>query len=81
MDYAKFERDAEQIYKGYNRAELFAEFLEWYSGKLEAESSICSAVKQCDYEAVGGLLCAAFEDYLSECADYDARRIQDCWGE
>jgi len=76
MDYLQLERDAEQIFKGYKRDELFNEFLEWYSGEINAQSPVCVAVKQRDYEAVGGLLCEAFELYLSECAEYDAERIQ-----
>lgn len=79
MDELKWEVDAEKIYKGYKRDELFKEFLEWYSGEINAQSPVCVSVKQRDYEAVGGLLCEAFELYLSECADYDARRIQE-WG-
>lgn len=79
MDELQLERDAEQIYKGYKRDELFREFLEWYSGEINAQSPVCVAVKQRDYEAVGGLLCEAFELYLSDCAEYDAQRIQE-WG-
>jgi hypothetical protein len=76
MDEAQLERDAEQIYLGYSRKELFPEFLEHYSGAIKGDNPLLSAVQQRDYEAVGGLLCAAFEEYLSECAEYDAKRIQ-----
>jgi hypothetical protein len=76
MNEAQLERDAEQIYLGYSRRELFPEFLEYFSGEVKSDNPILSAVQQRDYEAVGGLLCAAFERYLSECAEYDAKRVQ-----
>jgi hypothetical protein len=73
------EIDAERIYLAYDRKELFPEFLEYFSGEIKSDNPIISALGQRDYEALGGLLVAAFEDYLSECAEYDARRALGDW--
>jgi hypothetical protein len=77
MDEARWERDAEKIYCNYDRKKMFAEFLENLSGEVNEASPLTVAVQQRDFEAAGGLLVEAFDVYLSECADYDARRVQD----
>lgn len=79
MNEAQLEREADRIYEKYDRAELFPEFLEIFSGEIDDKSPVCIAVKQRDFEALGGLLVAAFEEHLSECAEYDARRALDYW--
>lgn len=76
MDYAQLERDAERIFVQYNRKELFPEFLSVFGEEIEQDNPICNAVAQRDFEAIGGLLYKAFEEYLSECAEYEAQRIQ-----
>lgn len=69
---AKREADAERIYESYDRKELFPEFLIIFGEELKDDNAILNAVQQRDFEAVGGLLLAAFEAHLSELADYDA---------
>lgn len=73
---AQMEIDAERIYNSYDRKELFPEFLIIYGEEIKDDNPILSAVKQRDFEAVGGLLLAAFEAHLSELADYDAQLSQ-----
>jgi len=74
---AEWEKDAERLYKNYDRKALFPEFLAIYGEEIKDDNAILSAVKQRDFEAVGGLLLEAFEQYLSELADYEADRLQD----
>lgn len=73
---AKWEKDAERFYKSYDRKELFPEFLISYGEVIKDDNPILSAVKQRDFEAVGGLLLEAFEQHLSELADYEADKLQ-----
>lgn len=74
---AQMEIDAERIYNSYDRKVLFPEFLTWYGEDIKDDNPILAAVKQRDFEAIGGLLFAAFEQYLSELADYEAERLSD----
>lgn len=69
---AKREAEAERIYAGYSRKDLFPEFLIIFGEELKDDNAILNAVQQRDFEAVGGLLLAAFEAHLSDLADYDA---------
>jgi hypothetical protein len=73
---AQWERNAERIYKSYNRKELFPEFLITYGEEIKDDNPILAAVAQRDYEAIGGLLLEAFEVHLSKLAEYDADRLQ-----
>jgi len=73
---AVIEAEAERLYNSYNRKELFPEFLITYGEEIQHDNPILNAVKQRDFETVGGLLLAAFEQHLSELADYEAS-IQD----
>lgn len=73
------EVEAQKIYVSYDRKALSAEFLEIFGEKVKNDDPICAAIAQRDCEAIGGLLLEAFDRYLAECAEYDARRIQDNW--
>lgn len=74
MDELQVERDAENIFLAYKRDEMFPEFLETYS--RDVSEQILTAVKQRDFEAIGGLLYKELELFLSDLAEYEARRIQ-----
>ena len=52
---AQWERNAERIYKSYNRKELFPEFLSVFGEEIEQDNPICNAVAQRDFEAIGGV--------------------------
>lgn len=69
---AKRAAEAERIYNSYSRKELFPEFLIIFGEDLKDDNAILNAVQQRDFEAIGGLLLAAFEAHLSELAEYDA---------
>lgn len=73
LDEDRFVEKAERILASMNKAAEWPEFLEWYVQEGEDEGVI-NAVKQRDFEAIGGLLYAAFEDYLWEAACDAARR-------
>lgn len=72
---AKIEVEAERIFAAYDRKEMFADFLVTLGEEIKDDNPILAAVKQRDYEAIGGLLMAAFEEHLSELADADAERL------
>ena len=67
------ENRAYEIMDGYDRAKEWPGFLAWYAEEEDDEGCI-NAVKQRDFEAIGGILYAAFDGYLWECALAQARR-------